>query len=66
MNSEDHTRLTSNSHLEGAMAFVRSQKCRSFGEDTTRKIYSALLTRAVRPTHFPVSGIRHRMEKERP
>ncbi|KAL4757447.1 uncharacterized protein BDW70DRAFT_153364 [Aspergillus foveolatus] len=47
MNSEDHTRPTSNSHLEGAMAFVRSQKCRSFGEDTTRKIYSALLTRAL-------------------
>ncbi|KAL4739099.1 hypothetical protein BDV11DRAFT_215472 [Aspergillus similis] len=47
LNSEDHTRPTSNSHLEGAMAFVRSQKCRSFGEDTTRKIYSALLTRAL-------------------
>ncbi|KAL4754808.1 hypothetical protein BDW72DRAFT_200487 [Aspergillus terricola var. indicus] len=47
LNSEDHTRPTSNSHLEGAMAFVRSQTCRSFGEDTTRKIYSALLTRAL-------------------
>ncbi|RDW86213.1 Zn(II)2Cys6 transcription factor domain-containing protein [Aspergillus mulundensis] len=47
LNSEDHARPTSNSHLEGAMAFVRSQKCRSFGEDTTRKIYSALLTRAL-------------------
>ncbi|KAL6237086.1 hypothetical protein BDW75DRAFT_229039 [Aspergillus navahoensis] len=47
LNSEDHTRPTSNSHLEGAMAFVRSQECRCFGEDTTRKIYSALLTRAL-------------------
>ncbi|KAL4997672.1 hypothetical protein BDV10DRAFT_195018 [Aspergillus recurvatus] len=47
LNSEDHARPTSNSHLEGAMAFVRSQECRSFGEDTTRKIYSALLTRAL-------------------
>ncbi|KAL5049900.1 hypothetical protein BDW71DRAFT_138826 [Aspergillus fruticulosus] len=47
LNSEDRTRPTSNSHLEGAMAFVRSQECRSFGEDTTRKIYSALLTRAL-------------------
>ncbi|KAL4924873.1 Zn(II)2Cys6 transcription factor domain-containing protein [Aspergillus undulatus] len=45
--SEDHVRTTSNSHLEGAMAFVRSQKCDSFGEDTSRRIYSALLTRAL-------------------
>ncbi|KAL4953596.1 hypothetical protein BDW69DRAFT_184315 [Aspergillus filifer] len=45
--SEDHVRTTSNSHLEGAMAFVRSQKCKSFGEDTSRRIYSALLNRAL-------------------
>ncbi|KAL4942201.1 hypothetical protein BDV06DRAFT_192685 [Aspergillus oleicola] len=45
--SEDHARTTSNSHLEGAMAFVRSQKCKSFGEDTSRRIYSALLNRAL-------------------
>ncbi|KAL4970053.1 Zn(II)2Cys6 transcription factor domain-containing protein [Aspergillus stella-maris] len=45
--NEDHVRTTSNSHLEGAMAFVRSQKCKSFGEDTSRRIYSALLNRAL-------------------
>ncbi|KAL4783060.1 hypothetical protein BJX76DRAFT_271412 [Aspergillus varians] len=45
--SEDHIRTTSNSHLEGAVAFVRTQKCKSFGEDINKRIYSALLNRAL-------------------
>ncbi|KAL4922242.1 hypothetical protein BDW62DRAFT_207976 [Aspergillus aurantiobrunneus] len=45
--SEDYTRTTSNSHLEGAMAFVRTRKCKEFGDDTGRRIYTALLDRAL-------------------
>ncbi|KAL4805539.1 hypothetical protein BDV18DRAFT_21127 [Aspergillus unguis] len=47
LNFESRTKVVANSHLEGAMAFVRSQKCKPFGADTTRKIYSALLNRSM-------------------
>ncbi|KAL2868424.1 Zn(II)2Cys6 transcription factor domain-containing protein [Aspergillus lucknowensis] len=43
---EDHTKYTSNSHLEGAMAFVRTQECKDFVDGPSRKIYGAILARA--------------------
>jgi sorting nexin-3/12 len=45
---EDHTKFTSNSHLDGAMAFVRTQHCKNFVDGKSRKIYSALVARTVR------------------
>ncbi|KAL2836116.1 hypothetical protein BJY01DRAFT_238429 [Aspergillus pseudoustus] len=44
---EDHTKFTSNLHLEGAMAFVRTQRCKNFADGTNRKIYSALVARTL-------------------
>ncbi|KAL3489296.1 hypothetical protein BJX62DRAFT_157419 [Aspergillus germanicus] len=44
---EDHTKFTSNSHLDGAMAFVRTQHCKNFVDGNSRKIYSALVARTL-------------------
>ncbi|KAL2860271.1 hypothetical protein BJX68DRAFT_261232 [Aspergillus pseudodeflectus] len=43
----DHTKFTSNFHLDGAMAFVRTQHCKNFVDGTSRKIYSALVARTL-------------------
>ncbi|KAL3466723.1 hypothetical protein BJX64DRAFT_284281 [Aspergillus heterothallicus] len=44
---EDHTKFTSNLHLDGVMAFVRTQQCKNFDDGTNRKIYSALVARTL-------------------
>ncbi|KAL4884732.1 hypothetical protein BJY04DRAFT_215184 [Aspergillus karnatakaensis] len=45
--SADCTKMTSNSHLKGAIAFIREHKCKRFEDEISRKIYIALLARAV-------------------
>ncbi|KAL3471293.1 hypothetical protein BJX99DRAFT_237769 [Aspergillus californicus] len=44
---EDHTKFTSNSHLEGVKAFVKMHTCKNFDDDTNRRIHTALLSRAL-------------------
>ncbi|KAL2808393.1 hypothetical protein BJX63DRAFT_424622 [Aspergillus granulosus] len=44
---EDHTKFTSNLHLDGAMAFVRTQQSKDFANGANRRIYSALVARTL-------------------
>ncbi|KKK24195.1 hypothetical protein AOCH_000788 [Aspergillus ochraceoroseus] len=45
--NEDHSKSTSNPHLEAAIAFVRTQKNKDFQNETNVKLYGALLSRAL-------------------